>query len=114
LNKYVTWQQKVAKRATELWLIHWYADKTVRLNDVISKAEALKILYNLRILQVWAWRIETENYTDIVANWEKEMVKDLETLWLIDSKSEKNKFHPDDWVDREFMVDYLIKTIKLY
>ncbi len=109
-----TWQAKVAKKATEIWLIHWYKDWTVRMNYIISKIEAFKILYNLRILNVWEWKIETDNYKDVKIDWEKDLVKNLETLWIINSKFDKNKFHPDSWVNREFMVDYLIKTIKLY
>jgi hypothetical protein len=109
-----TWQAKVAKKATDLWLIHWYSDWTARMDNVITKAEALKILYNLRILWVWQWKSQNVEYEDVDVDWEKNMIKDLEALWLINPKVDSYKFNPDSWVDREFMVDYLIKTIRLY
>jgi hypothetical protein len=109
-----SWQAKVVAKAYEIGLLHGYDDGTVRPNDIISKAEALWVLYWLRILEVGEWRIQKLNYEDVKVNWEENLVKDLETLWIIDSNFDKKKFHPDDWVDREFMVNYLIKTMRLY
>jgi hypothetical protein len=109
-----SWQAKVIQKAVDLWLVVWYDDGTVKPNSVISKAEALWVLYKLKILDITEWKIENLNYKDIKVDWEKDLVKNLESVWIIDSKDDDFKFSPDKWVNREFMVKYLIRTIWLY
>ncbi len=109
-----SWQAKVVAKALELWLINWYADNTFRPNNIITKAEALWILYNLRISDIEKWKLNKHNYKDIKVDWENKLVINLETLGIINPKEDNKIFNPNQWINRETMINYIIKVIKFY
>jgi hypothetical protein len=53
-------------------------------------------------------------YGDVFVDWQKELVKKLEYLNILDAKSDYYTFNPNSKLTRESMVDYLFRTINLY
>jgi len=86
--------------------------KIFRPNDIITKAEAVKILMRLSFIQ--ANNPEPLGYTDITVDWHEKYIQTGQTLWLFDPSSTNNKFNPDGWVSREDMVDLIFNLVDLY
>jgi len=92
-----------------------YPDSTMpmfRPNDIISKAEAVKILMRMSL-------IEAENpellwYTDITVDWHIPYVRTGQTLWLFDPTQDNNNFNPDDGVTREDMIHLIQRLVSFY
>ncbi len=111
-----SWQAKVIKKAESLWMINGDIDENgnsvFRPNDVISKAEAVKILMRLSLIDVnnpvnlW--------YTDITTSWHEKYVITGETLGLFDSSRDNGRFYPDSWVQRSSMIELVDNLVQLY
>lgn len=111
-----SWQARVIKRAQDLGMIN--GDKTesgipiFRPNDVISKAEAVKILMRLSLIE--ATNPKPLGYNDITVDWHKKYIQTGETLGLFDSSKDNARFNPDGSVKREDMIDLVNRLVQLY
>jgi len=111
-----SWQARVISKAQALGMINGdineAGENVFRPDDIISKAEAVKILMKLSLIAahnpVNLW------YEDITTSWHEKYVIAWETLWLFDSDADKNKFYPDSWVRREEMIDLVNRLVQLY
>jgi len=111
-----SWQAKVISKATELWMVDWDIDtngwKVFRPNDIISKAEAVKILLKLSLIQSHnPWFL---GYRDIQVGWHESYIINWEALWLFDAEKDKWYFYPENWVKREYMIDLINRLVHLY
>ena len=73
-----TWEARVVSKAEKLGIINGYSDKSFKPNQVITKAEATKIL--MRMAMVQANTLENMSYTDVLVDWHKKYVQIGETL----------------------------------
>jgi len=111
-----TWQARVIQKAESLWMIN--GDTTdswvpvFRPDDIISKAEAIKILMRLSFIQ--AEETSLTNYSDITVEWHKKYIENGEALGLFNAESGEYIFKPDSWVQRQDMVDLISRLIQLY
>ncbi len=111
-----SWQARVIKKAQDLGMINW--DKTesgipiFRPDDVISKAEAVKILMKLSLIE--ATDPEPLGYNDITVNWHEKYIRTGETLGLFNANRDNNRFNPDAAVKREDMIDLVNRLVQLY
>jgi hypothetical protein len=83
-----------------------------RANDVISKAEAMKIL--MRMAKVQAKTQDPIRYTDIVIDWHIPYVRSGQTLGLFHPSDDGLIFNPNDGVSREDMIDLTHRLVQLY
>ncbi len=111
-----TWQARVIEKAESLWMINGDISETwakiFRPNDIITKAEAVKILMRLSLIQ--ATNPEALGYTDITVDWHEKYIQTGQTLWLFTPAETNNRFNPDGWVSREDMVDLISNLVDLY
>ena len=111
-----SWQAKVIKVWTELWIIKWYEkDKKwtqFRPDREISKIEAFWIIMKMREIEI----LENykDKYTDKKANWQDKPLSAGEYLWILKPEETDYKFHPDSYLNRDEMVKMIIDIIKLY
>ena len=111
-----SWQAKVIKVWTELWIIKWYEkDKKwtpFRPDREISKIEAFWIMMKMREIEI----LENykDKYTDKKANWQDKPLSAGEYLWILKPEETNYKFHPDSYLNRDEMVKMIIDIIKLY
>ena len=111
-----SWQAKVIKVWTELWIIKWYEkDKKwtpFRPDREISKIEAFWIMMKMREIEI----LENykDKYTDKKANWQDKPLSAGEYLWILKPEETDYKFHPDSYLNRDEMVKMIIDIIKLY
>ena len=111
-----SWQAKVIKVWTELWIIKWYEkDKKwtpFRPDREISKIEAFWIMMKMREIEI----LENykDKYTDKKANWQAKPLSAGEYLWILKPEETNYKFHPDSYLNRDEMVKMIIDIIKLY
>ena len=59
----------MVSKAEKLGIINGYSDKSFKPNQVITKAEATKIL--MRMAMVQANTLENMSYTDVSVDWHK-------------------------------------------
>jgi len=83
-----------------------------RPNDVISKAEAIKILMKMSGIQ--AITPEQLWYRDVTTDWHIPYVRTWQTLWLFTPWQENFTFNPDDGVTRQDMIHFISKLVELY
>ena len=83
-----------------------------RPNDIISKAEAVKILMKLSLIAVN--NPVNLGYNDLTTLWHEKYVITGETLGLFDSQRDNGKFYPDSWVRRESMIELVDNLVQLY
>ena len=111
-----SWQARVIKVWTELWIIKWYEkDKKwtpFRPDREISKIEAFWIMMKMREIEI----LENykDKYTDKKANWQDKPLSAGEYLWILKPEETDYKFHPDSYLNRDEMVKMIIDIIKLY
>ena len=111
-----SWQARVIKVWTELWIIKWYEkDKKwtpFRPDREISKIEAFWIMMKMREIEI----LENykDKYTDKKANWQDKPLSAGEYLWILKPEETNYKFHPDSYLNRDEMVKMIIDIIKLY
>ena len=111
-----SWQAKVIKVWTELWIIKWYEkDKKwtpFRPDREISKIEAFWIMMKMREIEI----LENykDKYTDKKANWQAKPLSAGEYLWILKPEETNYKFHPDSYLNRDEMVKMIIDIIRLY
>ena len=111
-----SWQAKVIKVWTELWIIKWYEkDKKwtpFRPDREISKIEAFWIMMKMREIEI----LENykDKYTDKKANWQDKPLSAGEYLWILKPEETNYKFHPDSYLNRDEMVKIIIDIIRLY
>ena len=111
-----SWQAKVIKVWTELWIIKWYEkDKKwtpFRPDREISKIEAFWIMMKMREIEI----LENykDKYTDKKANWQDKPLSAGEYLWILKPEETNYKFYPDSYLNRDEMVKMIIDIIKLY
>ena len=111
-----SWQAKVIKVWTELWIIKWYEkDKKwtpIRPDREISKIEAFWIMMKMREIEI----LENykDKYTDKKANWQDKPLSTGEYLWILKPEETNYKFHPDSYLNRDEMVKMIIDIIRLY
>ena len=111
-----SWQARVIKVWTELWIIKWYEkDKKwtpFRPDREISKIEAFWIMMKMREIEI----LESykDKYTDKKANWQAKPLSAGEYLWILKPEETNYKFHPDSYLNRDEMVKMIIDIIRLY
>ena len=111
-----SWQAKVIKVWTELWIIKWYEkDKKwtpFRPDREISKIEAFWIMMKMREIEI----LENykDKYTDKKANWQAKPLSAGEYLWILKPEETNYKFNPDSYLNRDEMVKMIIDIIRLY
>ena len=111
-----SWQAKVIKVWTELWIIKWYEkDKKwtpFRPDREISKIEAFWIMMKMREIEI----LESykDKYTDKKATWQDKPLSAGEYLWILKPEETSYKFHPDSYLNRDEMVKMIIDIIRLY
>ena len=111
-----SWQARVIKVWTELWIIKWYEkDKKwtpFRPDREISKIEAFWIMMKMREIEI----LENykDKYTDKKANWQAKPLSAGEYLWILKPEETNYKFHPDSYLNRDEMVKMIIDIIRLY
>ena len=111
-----SWQARVIKVWTELWIIKWYEkDKKwtpFRPDREISKIEAFWIMMKMREIEI----LENykDKYTDKKANWQDKPLSTGEYLWILKPEETNYKFHPDSYLNRDEMVKMIIDIIRLY
>jgi len=86
--------------------------KVFRPNDVISKAEAVKILMQLSKIQ--AKNLQNTQYTDINISWHKWYVENGEAIGLFSPQEDARVFNPNSWVQRKDMVYLIYELVQLY
>jgi len=86
--------------------------KVFRPNDVISKAEALKIL--MRMTNVQAENTQELLYADITTDWHIPYIRLAQTLWLFEPVADDFEFKPNEWVSRDDMVKLIDSLLRLY
>ena len=108
-----SWQARVVSKAKSLSMIDGNIDaqwnKVFRPNDAITKIEALKILMRLSSIQVDN-PVEL-GYDDIFIEWQKRYVQIWETIWLLNARSDDNKFNPDIAITRESVINLVNKLV---
>jgi len=116
----------IVKTPYDSWAWFWWATsrqaffskypessyRVFRPDDIISKAEATKIL--MRMSGVQALEPEVLWYTDITTSWHTSYIQSGQTLWLFDPESDSSTFSPNAGVSREDMVHLITKLIGLY
>jgi hypothetical protein len=111
-----TWQSRVIERAQELKMINGDITEdgisVFRPNDIITKAEATKIL--MRISMIQAEDTQTTRYSDISVDWHNKYIENGEALGLFDSREDNYSFYPDSGVQREDMVDIINRLVQSY
>lgn len=107
-----TWEARVVSKAEKLGIINGYSDGSFKPNQVITKAEATKILMRMAFIQ--ANTLEDLNYSDISVDWHKKYVQTGETLGIFNAKQDNSTFKPDEGVKREDMVDMIHRIVDLY
>jgi len=111
-----SWQARVIQKAQTLWMINGDIDENgnsiFRPNDIITKAEALKVL--LRISMIQAKEVSPTSYSDIAVDWHKSYIQNAEALWLFDSGDDNYRFNPESGVKREEMIDLVNRLVQLY
>ena len=111
-----SWQARVIKVWTELWIIKWYEkDKKwtpFKPDREISKIEAFWIMMKMREIEI----LENykDKYTDKKANWQDKPLSAGEYLWILKPEETNYKFHPDSYLNRDEMVKMIIDIIRLY
>ena len=111
-----SWQARVIKVWTELWIIKWYEkDKKwtpFRPDREISKIEAFWIMMKMREIEI----LENykDKYTDKKANWQDKPLSAGEYLWILKPEETNYKFNPDSYLNRDEMVKMIIDIIRLY
>jgi len=90
----------------------WEEISVFRPNDIISKAEAVKIL--MQLSQIQAMNKQTTWYKDINISWHKWYVENGEALGLFSSEIDNWVFNPNSWVQRKDMVSLIYELIQLY
>jgi len=112
----LSWQARVISKAESLDMINGDRDeawnKIFRPNDIISKAEATKIL--MKLSQITVQNPTGLWYTDIETSWQRKYVITWESLWIFNSEQDNGRFYPNLWVKREEMIDLTNRLIKLY
>jgi hypothetical protein len=83
-----------------------------RPDDIITKAEAVKILMNISKIQ--ALEPQSTKYRDIIVDWHIPYIEHGEALELFDATADNNLFNPDSGVKREDMVDLIQRLVELY
>lgn len=73
-----TWEARVARKARELGIIHGYQDNSFQPKELITKAEALKIL--LRMAYIQTDKPDTLGYIDITTQWHTPYIEVAQTL----------------------------------
>ena len=111
-----SWQARVIKVWTELWIIKWYEkDKKwtpFRPDREISKIEAFWIMMKMR--EIGILENYKDKYTDKKANWQDKPLSAGEYLWILKPEETNYKFHPDSYLNRDEMVKMIIDIIRLY
>jgi hypothetical protein len=83
-----------------------------RPDDIITKAEATKILMRISLIQ--AKQPEDLEYSDITVSWHEGYVRTGQTLGIFNPESDGRIFRPDEGVSREDMVYLIERLILLY
>ncbi len=73
-----TWEARVVHKARSLGIIHGFQDGSFRPEELITKAEALKIL--LRMAYIQTQDTDPLGYTDIETQWHKPYIEVAQTL----------------------------------
>ena len=111
-----TWQARVVEKAQSLGMINGDisedGSKVFRPDDIITKAEAVKILMRLSLIK--ATNPEPLSYTDITVDWHEQYVRTGQTLWIFDPSETNKLFSPDGWMSREDMVNLITNLVHLY
>ena len=107
-----SWEARVAHKAYELGIINGFEDGTFKAEQLITKAEALKIL--LRMAYIQTQDTDPLGYTDIETQWQKSYVETAQTLGILDPKKDNNTFKPNEGVQREEMLSMIKSTVALY
>lgn len=111
-----SWQAKVIQKAQELGMIN--GDSTeegipiFRPDDIITKAEAVKILMNISEIQ--SQQLQELEYEDISVDWHRGYIQNGQSLGLFDPLEDNNQFYPESWVQRENMVHLIYNLVELY
>lgn len=111
-----SWQARVIKKAETLGIVNGDSDEAgnpiFRPNDVISKAEAVKVLMRMSMIQ--AWEPVSLWYSDITTSWHIPYIRTGQTLGLFNPSEDSFKFSPDDGVMRQDMVHLITELVHLY
>ncbi len=112
----LSWQAKVIAKWKELGLINGDIDKQgnpiFRPDDIITKAEAVKIM--MRMSMIHSDNPAILGYTDVSVQWHKPYVRIGQTLGLFDPRKEWESFYPDGGVTREDMIHLIKRLVELY
>ena len=107
-----TWEARVASKAEKLWIINGYEDGTFKADQIITKAEATKILMRMALIQ--SNNLDTLEYEDVSVEWHKKYIQTGEALWVFDAEADEYTFNPDAGVTREDMVHMIYMVVDLY
>jgi len=111
-----SWQAKVVQKAQSLWMINGDIDESwnsvFRPNDIISKAEAIKILMRLSLIE--SSTLRDLGYKDVTTSWHAKYIMNGESLWLFSAQRDNYIFNPNSGVSREDMVDLISRLVNLY
>lgn len=111
-----SWQARVIAKSIELGIANGDIDEfgipIFRPDDIITKAEAVKILMRMSLVQ----SVEPDLllYSDVIVDWHKPYVRTWQTLGLFDVEQDKYQFSPDGWVTRENMIHLIKELVELY
>ena len=111
-----SWQAQVVWRAIQLWIVNWYKEVNSELtfgpNEVILKAEAIKIMMNIAFLQLWTEKASW--YQDITTHWHEKYAKLAVELGLIFPEEDKFMYKPEEGIKRDKLAEMLFRQISLY
>ncbi len=104
-----TEQSKIAYKAYELWITHWYDDGTFRPNDNISRIQAIKYILKLNNEEL---SDEASQFVDVTVLWMVKYANAAKFLWITDGveTSEGLKFYPENLIRREEAAKFLFKS----
>lgn len=104
-----TEQSKIAYKAYELWITHWYDDGTFRPNDNISRIQAIKYILKLNNEEL---SDEASQFVDVTVLWMVKYANAAKLLWITDGveTSEGLKFYPENLITREEAAKFLFKS----
>ena len=90
------------------WIIKWYSDRTFRPNNPITRAEFLKVVFEITNTTL---SNDTKNYFSDINNnmWHKSYVNTWVNLWLISTKN--NLFRPNSYITRVEALKIIITLI---
>jgi Bacterial Ig-like domain/Bacterial Ig domain/S-layer homology domain len=111
-----SWQSKVTKKAFSLGIIDGDIDnnwkKIFRPNDRVSKAEAIKMLINMWLLQIG--EAYKTSYSDVYKTWYEKYVADGEYLGIVNAENDSYVYNPDSFTVRDEMIHMTMKLLRLY